>query len=87
MPEKAKGDDSEASFLSRAGVQRQDNFHNAVKISPTPGNEGQLIHIEYRANMYKGVKHDTKTKEGMLMIELNTILCWTPETHNLEDQG
>ena len=64
MPEKAKGDDSEASFLSRAGVQRQDNFHNAVKISPTPGNEGQLIHIEYRANYVQGCETGHQNKGG-----------------------
>merc|ERR1712051_424870 len=48
------------------------NFHAplvAVKITPKEGHGGQLIHIECRA-YYKGVKHVTKTKEGMVMFEL-----------------
>jgi len=48
------------------------NFHAplvAVKITPKPGQGGQLIHIECRA-YYDGVKHITKTKEGMVMFEL-----------------
>merc|ERR1711971_1433680 len=48
------------------------NYHAplvAVKISPRPGREGQLIHIECRA-YYKGVKHNTETKEGMVTFEL-----------------
>jgi len=48
------------------------NYHAplvAVKISPREGHEGQLIHIECRA-YYDGVKHVTKTKEGMVMFEL-----------------
>ena len=48
------------------------NYHAplvAVKISPREGHGGQLIHIECRA-YYDGVKHVTKTKEGMVMFEL-----------------
>ena len=48
------------------------NYHAplvAVKITPKKGSEGQLIHIECRA-YYDGVKHITKTKEGMVMFEL-----------------
>merc|ERR1711971_826214 len=40
-----------------------------LKITPKKGSEGQLIHIECRA-YYDGVKHITKTKEGMVMFEL-----------------
>jgi len=48
------------------------NFHAplvAVKITPKAKQGGQLIHIECRA-YYDGVKHVTKTKEGMVMFEL-----------------
>jgi len=48
------------------------NFHAplvAVRITPKEEHAGQLIHIECRA-YYEGVKHVTKTKEGMVMFEL-----------------
>merc|ERR1712210_46047 len=54
------------------GVGAGGNYHAplvAVKITPKKGSEGQLIHIECRA-YYDGVKHITKTKEGMVMFEL-----------------
>jgi len=42
----------------------------AVKVSPRNENyKGQLIHIECRA-YYKGVKHITKTKEGLVQFEV-----------------
>jgi len=48
------------------------NFHAplvAVRITPKAKHDGQLIHIECRA-YYKGVKHVTKSREGMVMFEL-----------------
>ena len=54
------------------GSEAGGNYHAplvALKISPRPGSEGQLIHIECRA-YYKGVKHETETREGMVTFEL-----------------
>jgi len=48
------------------------NYHSplvAIKITPKASSLGQLIHIECRA-YYKGVKHVTKTKEGLVQFEV-----------------
>merc|ERR1712210_361544 len=63
--------DLNADYIARTN-KFLDNYHAplvAVKITPKKGSEGQLIHIECRA-YYDGVKHITKTKEGMVMFEL-----------------
>jgi len=60
------------SYFPYMGKGPNANYHAplvAVKISPKEGHGGQLIHIECRA-YYDGVKHVTKTKEGMVMFEL-----------------
>jgi len=40
-----------------------------VAIKVDPKNEGQMVHIECRA-YYKGVRHVTKTKEGLVQFEV-----------------
>jgi len=60
------------SYFPYVGKTKEATYHAplvAVKITPGAGREGQLIHIECRA-YYDGVKHITKTKEGMVMFEL-----------------
>jgi len=48
------------------------NYHSplvAIKIKPRKENLGQLIHVECRA-YFKGVKHDTKHKLGLVQFEV-----------------
>jgi len=57
------------------GPEAGGNFHSplvAVKISPKPGHEGQLIHIECNA-YYRDVKHDTN---GTVTFELQIKDCY-----------
>jgi len=51
-------------------VENPKNYHSplvALKIQPT--NVGQLLHVECRA-YYKGVKHNTKDKIGLVQFEV-----------------
>lgn len=59
-------------YFPYQGKSKDKNYHSplvAVKIAIDPEKKGQLVHIECRA-YYKGVKHVTKSKEGLVQFEV-----------------
>jgi len=60
------------SYFPFEGKSKGQAYHSplvAIKVNMKPESQGQLVHIECRA-YYKGVKHVTKTKEGLVQFEV-----------------